>query len=777
MALRFGTNRSGEPTDGAGSCASGGGPGPKPSFRRAIRSFRFLVFALLVTSSSMLVLMVASSAAAGLPDGRAYEQATPTEKAGQDAEGQPILDLASPDGSKATYFADGGIPGSTGPGDLPTYLASRGSTQWTSVGALPPSSRGVFGTVQNWDEDLNRVYQGAYVAGQGRAIFERDMDTGVETTIATGSSGPIVYVGGTPDGSFAYFESFSALTPNATEGFGNVYVWNAETRTLRLASALNDETEGEGLSEGAVAGAYPWFTGGEFEYGAYLGYYLPSVGAVSGDGEDLYFSTLTAPHRLYVREHADRPQSPLNGGECTDPSLACTVEASAPQGIVDPEGTKWARFESSAENEEGGSYAYFVSPEKLTPGATTGAGDEGADLYRFDTFTGELKDLVVDHEAGDPAGAEVIATLGTGGGGAYVYFVANGVLASGANHGDCERPNGNHEEVQEFVEGTCNLYVWHDEEIEYIDPVHPDGSNSSDLYDWSPVEYPVTPANQKSSRVSADGRYLVFSSRASLTGYENEGVREWYRFDGSAPRGATNPVCISCDPGGAPPSGGPSLSSIYPFYLAPSNVRAGYVRRNLSANGDRFFFETPDALVPSDTNGVNDVYEWEAVGAPGGSCTAEEADGGCLFLISTGESPSPSYFSDADLEGKNVFFYTSQPKLVRQDTDELVDVYDARIGGGLPSQNEVVVPPCGSGSSCRSSATPPPPASSTGTNTFVGPPNPKPQTCKPGAKKGKRSCGRHGKKKRHKKHGKKHSVKGKSKGAASKRQGSSKGGN
>jgi len=72
--------------------------------------------------------------------------------------------------------------------------------------------------------------------------------------------------------------------------------------------------------------------------------------------------------------------------------------------------------------------------------------------------------------------------------------------------------------------------------------------------------------------------------------------------------------------------------------------------RNLSASGDQFFFQTAEALLPADTNGTTDVYEWEADGA--GSCRSSAEDGGCLYLLSTGKSPDPSYLGDASVSGK-----------------------------------------------------------------------------------------------------------------------------
>jgi hypothetical protein len=171
--------------------------------------------------------------------------------------------------------------------------------------------------------------------------------------------------------------------------------------------------------------------------------------------------------------------------------------------------------------------------------------------------------------------------------------------------------------------------------------------------------------------------------------------------------------------------------------------------RNLSADGRRILFDSPDRLVSGDHNDVNDVYEWEADGK--GSCTSESQDGGCLFLISGGApGVGPSWFGDADESGDNVFFLTAQP-LVGQDQDELVDVYDARVGGGIPSQDQLPPVPCEGEAGCRGASAPAPVQPAPG--RFEGPGNPKPPAA---CRKGQvRKHGKCVKKQTHKKKNKK----------------------
>ncbi len=83
-----------------------------------------------------------------------------------------------------------------------------------------------------------------------------------------------------------------------------------------------------------------------------------------------------------------------------------------------------------------------------------------------------------------------------------------------------------------------------------------------------------------------------------------------------------------------------------------------------------------------------------------------ERDGGCLYLISTGQSAQPSYFGDASADGTNVFFFTRQ-SLVGQDQDENYDVYDARVNGGIAAQNPPPWAQC-TGETCRTAPEAPP---------------------------------------------------------------------
>ena len=102
---------------------------------------------------------------------------------------------------------------------------------------------------------------------------------------------------------------------------------------------------------------------------------------------------------------------------------------------------------------------------------------------------------------------------------------------------------------------------------------------------------PSTPERRSTRiQISPDGLHAAFVTAARLTGYDNHGFKEMYTYNA-----ATEAIrCASCNPSGAAPT---------------VNVQASQGGPFMSDDG-RAFFATREALVPQDTDGIIDVYEF-----------------------------------------------------------------------------------------------------------------------------------------------------------------------
>ncbi|WP_445151755.1 hypothetical protein [Baekduia sp. Peel2402] len=144
---------------------------------------------------------------------------------------------------------------------------------------------------------------------------------------------------------------------------------------------------------------------------------------------------------------------------------------------------------------------------------------------------------------------------------------------------------------------------------------------------------------------SPNGRYLGYIDPTDITAHLYDAVSE---ID----------VCVSCMAGGGgrdagTPGGTRTVSNRTPQVVTDSGI---------------MFFDTAARLLSADRNGTRDVYSYQH---------------GTLRLISPGEGSYTARFADATPEGDDVYFTTDQG-LVGQDTDQSVDLYDARLGDGFP---------------------------------------------------------------------------------------------
>ena len=404
-------------------------------------------------------------------------------------------------------------------------------------------------------------------------------------------------------------------------------------------------------------------------------------GALSEDGSRVFWSpgnNLSEVSALYVRD--------TKAGESGRLDLA---QAGA-SGL----GTANPIFQGASAD---GTVVFFTDSQQLTEDASP----KGADLYRCELPSGSvaggcasLTDLSVPTVTGESAEVQGIAA-GLTADGAKVYFVAKGVLAEGPNQfGDAA------------VSGQPNLYLWQQGEgVRFIASLA-----DEDKTDWGQRSEVIseTLAATLTAVASPSGRYLGFMSQRSLTGYDNrdtssgEAAQEIFRYDA-----ATDQLeCVSCNPTGARPHGAVP-SQVYDTFVDPWKLWEGqlvaaalpeatsttyplpdgvslYRPRAVLDNG-RVFFNAVDSLVPTDSNGQWDAYQYEPTGV--GDCSASSAgasishlEGGCVSLISSGTAEEEAGFLDADETGDNAFFLTPS-QLNETDEDHEVDVYDARING------------------------------------------------------------------------------------------------
>jgi len=319
-----------------------------------------------------------------------------------------------------------------------------------------------------------------------------------------------------------------------------------------------------------------------------------------------------------------------------------------------------------------GRYLYYLTgvnaAEKFT-----------GDIHRFDTETGADK---VVNASGD---AEIVNVSADG---THLYFISPSQL-----------------DESEGTAGEPNLYVWSGGSPKFVETVDKaDTEGTVALTNWAsevvrPKEQGDSGPGRDPSRTTPDGSVIVFESQAQLTPYDNASHTEIYRYDDSD----EGTVCVSCNPSQEPATKDARLQSSDPTELQPSTLI-----HNLSADGNRAFFETPESLVPEDQNAVRDVYEWQ-----------QTLEGGEPALISSGSTaeyavvpgafvaPPPNLLMGASTDGRDVFFATVDPLLPGAPVGGAPMIYDARIDGGFPAPPLSPVPCLDEG--CRPPSTPSPP--------------------------------------------------------------------
>jgi sugar lactone lactonase YvrE len=394
--------------------------------------------------------------------------------------------------------------------------------------------------------------------------------------------------------------------------------------------------------------------------------------AVSANGSRAFWTDLNTGN-LYVRED---PAS----------SDAKTVQLNA--GIGGP-----ARFWTASTD---GSKVFF------TKGQRTFVGEKDGELYEYELETGRTSDLT--------PGVEVAGVIGASEDGEYLYYVDS------------------HDNLNLWHAGTSTFIATLSEgDGGEVGPVPPYEKTAGDWY---------TSLAKRTAEVTPDGHGLVFMSSQSLKaeGYPNGapndgGFEEVYAYE---TEDGGRLFCVSCSSTGE----GPLVTGYDAAGFVPVSHMATEQLKWISDDGSRVFFDSAEPLVPQDTNGKLDVYEWERDGT--GSC--DESDG-CVYLLSGGQSQSSSWLLGASASGNDVFVVSREP-LVPGDAYDSFAVYDARVGGVQP-----LAPPTCTGTGCQGVPPAPPIFATPASVTFDGvgnfsPPEPAKAKSMSKAKTKSRKCGK-----------------------------------
>jgi hypothetical protein len=646
----------------------------------------------------------AAGALPGLPDGRAYELASPNLKNSAEV-GVPGAR------SGLISFSDvERIEAAAGSGEAISY------TSWTSFG----EAEGAPATSQYLSKRTAGGWQTENISPFGTERVLRPPYRGFDAELGIG----------------ALVVSNPALTGDCPEGIDNLYLRSNATGALRC---LTSEAPILSFSPG-LGGEFCLDYAGASEDGsrAFFAADGSYAGAPTGPGYSLYESSTEGGLKLLSVLPTGKAAAPSDGtafgpegGRCSPAGKLLrhavsnngqrvfwtyAPEAAASQLLVRIGGTETVQLDKRVSGGTGlsgggvfrgasadGSKAFFTDDSRLSGGSGATAGKP--DLYRYELPAKTLTDLTSGSEPADVKGVSGLSDDGS-----YVYFVAAGVLS-----GEEENETG-----EKATAGEDNLYLWHEGQISFIAILS--GEDSSD---WSPQ--PLT----LSARVSPDGSHLAFLSRKGekLAGYDNTiAAGDHCQPGAEAGELKGSPLCpeaflydaesdtlrcASCNPSGERPTG----PTLLPGWRNPFEGP-----RYLSNDGSRLFFESLDALLPADESEKRDVYEFELPGK--GSCTGEStafdtSSGGCHFLISSGRSEDESYLLDASSEGRDAFFST-RSALSGWDRNENYDVYDAREGGGFPEPPQELS--C-EGEACKPPAAAPPSTPQAATPSFQGPGN------------------------------------------------------
>jgi hypothetical protein len=644
-----------------------------------------------------------------LPDCRAYEMVTPPYKEGFEL-GVP-LDGFSSDGDRAFMFGRGGLAGTEGEseslGQSGVYMDTRTASGWQLEPALAPSSEFVGEIPVAFEGNSGLSLWRQHTPAQSATTVELYVRSasGVYTLIgplstpeqAEGGSADAIESNGGYSAPLAATSNYSHVVMRSgeqTRPFTNLPVtWPFDEKEAAGKGYLLYEYSGTGNSEPILVDV----TGprGSLQIvgdcGALLGsgQHGSAYNAFSSDGETVFF-TSDAEYCGSAEVWARRHGSLLS----VLPAESVDVSARAPE----PQCTGACRlsvesgkeFEGASEN---GERVFFASTQQLLNGASEDpdasdnafdrnreaggcnvtAGVGGCNLYEYDfnAAAGDNLRLVA-------GGAEVLGVARIAENGSRVYFVAKGVL-TGRGNGFGAKP----------AAGEPNLYEYDPGEAESdpgYKPVFIATLSPNDYEDWQE-------ADGRPVQATPDGRFLVFASaRPGLTPGDTTTTEQLFEYD--AVTGELVRVSQGEDgygDNGNAVAGGVLVKQFaveQRFFESYNGVfRSSTNISDVADGGMTVVFDSTgrlSALASSAEQGCSSVYEYRSSGSIANGGVHLISDGVDAQAGDSGEGCEGAFFQYMDAEGENILFSTAD-QLVSSDTDELPDVYDARVDGGFPA--------------------------------------------------------------------------------------------
>jgi hypothetical protein len=522
---------------------------------------------------------------------------------------------------------------------------------------------------------------------------------------------------GRASGDFSHYALVSLDRAFAVGGItkdpGSVYDNDLGSDTVVVASVLQN---GDPIPSEPGAAEHKDYGQAPFEEFATRDYL--EVPGLSTDGSRILIGARTGPRCL----SADRENR--CGGEETDLHLYMRVNNAITYDVSQGHAVSLLGMTSN------GSGVLFATRDQMLAEDT----DTSTDIYRWDEATDGLTILSQGNSQGN---SDTCTSQWTSKCDVVPLTTCTSVWIYACNYDHFEDKDYNHlpDDPRPFAssrpeidsgmarENGAILF----ESPEQLDPANPGVPGQRNLYEFrdGAVHYIATfdPGSETARfNISSDGAHVAFLTDSRLTAYDNTSTgevlcnehypgyagtidtpcQEMYTYDAQT----DDLRCVSCNPTGASPTGEVTASGSGPFMT----------------DDGRAFFNTRDALVPGDTNGLYDVYEFTD-GRPqliSSGTSNQDLFGGFINVIVLGYvfPPERVGLESVSADGRDVYFSTFDTLVPQDRNGEFVKIYDARTSGGIPFTAPGL--PCPAADECHGENSQAPPEPAIGSSAPLG---------------------------------------------------------